>query len=564
MLYTILNFGWILCSTFLLGFVITDIFGKYTGKNILSLDYILISGLMVATVYAEIFSLVYKVRTLAMAVLLLGNLAIILWGHRKIYDYIKCLIRSRNFWPKTIVVFCLALIGVMVACQEPNFYDTGLYHAQAIHWIENYGCVKGLGNLHNRFAYNSSFLCLQALYSWSAILGQSLHGMNAYIAVIMAGYSILSFRFFKRKEETIADAFNLFLLLYIGSSIADISSPNTDFLAMTLMLYIFSRWFRSSSIQEKCFLCILAVFGVTVKLSIASLVMIVILPAIDLIRKKQWKIIGICLLFGGIVVLPFLIRNVMISGYLIYPYSEIDLFQVDWKMPAYTATFDRNEIMAWGKAIKNAYQYDLGIKEWFPLWYGQMDAQHRCLVIVNGGLIILLLSYIMIMAIRRKMKEWMLVYLVALLGVGMWFFSAPLLRYGIAYLYLSPAFIVGIIFKNLNINKLWYVCLGIVSASVLINVFLNTGRYMKDCETVPIVYPKDYISYPYYECEIGNEISVYLPNEGDRSGYEPFPSIPYLQRLEVIELRGESLKDGFRMKDEYRAGKVNTYGNVDD
>ena len=162
------------------------------------------------------------------------------------------------------------------------------------------------------------------------------------------------------------------------------------------------------------------------------------------------------------------------------------------------------------------------------------------------------------------MKEWMLVYLVALLGVGMWFFSAPLLRYGIAYLYLSPAFIVGIIFKNLNINKLWYVCLGIVSASVLINVFLNTGRYMKDCETVPIVYPKDYISYPYYECEIGNEISVYLPNEGDRSGYEPFPSIPYLQRLEVIELRGESLKDGFRMKDEYRAGKVNTYGNVDD
>lgn len=50
MFYTILNFMWIFCSTFLLSFAITDIFGKYTGRNIFSLDYILISGLMVATV----------------------------------------------------------------------------------------------------------------------------------------------------------------------------------------------------------------------------------------------------------------------------------------------------------------------------------------------------------------------------------------------------------------------------------------------------------------------------------------------------------------------------------
>lgn len=33
MFYTILNFMWIFCSTFLLGFVITDIFGKYTGSD---------------------------------------------------------------------------------------------------------------------------------------------------------------------------------------------------------------------------------------------------------------------------------------------------------------------------------------------------------------------------------------------------------------------------------------------------------------------------------------------------------------------------------------------------
>lgn len=562
MFYTILNFMWIFCSTFLLGFVITDIFGKYTGRNILSLDYILIGGLMAATVYTEIFSLVYKVRTLAMAVLLLINLVIIFWGHRKIYDYIKGLICSRYFWPKTILVFCLVLVGIMIACQKPDFYDTGLYHAQAIHWIEDYGCVKGLGNLHNRFAYNSSFLCLQALYSWSALLEQSLHGMNGYIAVIMAGYSILTLRFFKRKDEAVADALNLFLLLYMGNSISDISSPNTDFLAMTLMLYIFSRWFRSGSIQEKCFLCIFAVFGVTVKLSIASLVVLAVLPLVDLIRRKQWGTMGVCLLTGGGVVLPFLVRNVMISGYLVYPYSEIDLFSVDWKMPGYTVTFDRNEIMSWGKAIKNAYQYDMGITEWFPLWYDQMAVWQKKLVMLNGILIILLLFDIMIMAVRKRLREWVPVYLIALLGVGMWFCSAPLLRYGMAYLYLTPAFLMGIIFQRLN--KLWYICCIGLSVPVLANVFSDVGSYMKECGTVSIVLPEDYVDYPYYEYGFEKGISIYLPEDGDRSGYEPFPSVPYRKRLDVIELRGESLKGGFRMKDEYRMQKITTYGEVDE
>lgn len=87
---------------------------------------------------------------------------------------------------------------------------------------------------------------------------------------------------------------------------------------------------------------------------------------------------------------------------------------------------------------------------------------------------------------------------------------------------------------------------------------------MEGCETVSIVLPKDYVDFPFYEYEFEKEISVYIPSEGDRSGYEPFPSIPYQQRLEIIELRGDGLKEGFRMKDEYRTEKVTTYGNVNE
>lgn len=114
----------------------------------------------------------------------------------------------------------------------------------------------------------------------------------------------------------------------------------------------------------------------------------------------------------------------MISGYLVYLYSGIDLFPVDWKMPGYTVTFDRNEIMSWGKAIKNAYQYDMGITEWFPLWYDQMVVWQKNLVMLNGILIVLLLFGIMIMAVRKRLREWVPVYLIALLG-GCGFAARP-------------------------------------------------------------------------------------------------------------------------------------------
>jgi hypothetical protein len=36
---------------------------------------------------------------------------------------------------------------------------------------------------------------------------------------------------------------------------------------------------------------------------------------------------------GAIILLPSAIRSFILSGYLIYPVSQIDIFAVDWKIP---------------------------------------------------------------------------------------------------------------------------------------------------------------------------------------------------------------------------------------
>lgn len=95
-----------------------------------------------------------------------------------------------------------------------------------------------------------------------------------------------------------------------------------------MIFYVFIKWvtlLERKIVDSRAYicLCLMSVFAISIKLSAAMLIILTVLPAIRLIREKQWKeIIGYSLL-GIVMILPFLIRNIIISGYLIYPYPEL-------------------------------------------------------------------------------------------------------------------------------------------------------------------------------------------------------------------------------------------------
>lgn len=73
-----------------------------------------------------------------------------------------------------------AVMTAYFASRGLQHTDTGIYHAQAIRWYEEYGLVKGLGNLQQHFAYNSAYLAYAAAFSMKWLVGQSLHGTNGF------------------------------------------------------------------------------------------------------------------------------------------------------------------------------------------------------------------------------------------------------------------------------------------------------------------------------------------------------------------------------------------------
>ena len=70
--------------------------------------------------------------------------------------------------------------------------------------------------------------------------------------------------------------------------------------------------------------------------------------------------------------------------------------------------------------------------------------------------------------------------------------------------------------------------------------------------------------YIYRQCEEvrWNGIDMYVPTEDAYCGYYYMPSLPYGKTLDFIELRGQALEDGFRVKEEAKGLTFSNSGQI--
>lgn len=562
-------FSWFVafCTSLCFGYVVVNVGYQSRGKILQSMDIYLVCGLMLINVYAEYFSIFYKVGMKAW--LLLAVLGFVLltgyfFRHRQqcLDDLKRVKLVSAYQW---IIGTFIILAIVSYTIGYPKHYDTSLYHAQAIYWIEQYGVVPGLGNLHNRFAYNSAFMVLQALFSFRWLFEQSLHSMNGYICSFFVCYALLTNNIFKRKSFHLADMLKIATIMYVCVSEVYISSPSSDTLTMLLLLYICTKWseFIEKNITDAIpytFLCILGVYAISVKLSAATCIVLAIYPVTLFVQRKQWKPIMANLLAGFIVVLPWLIRNVIISGYLIYPYPQIDLFNFDWKMPASVLTFDSREIIVWGRHSFDVARYGEPIWCWFSDWV--QEALSIKLVVGMMSVIGLIIYLIREMIKRNPICfERLILIIYSIVGLVGWLFSSPLMRYGMVYLFIPTCILAEILLDRYVYNHK-FVRGGVeLTATIILIAYGSTlvGDW-KDLSSKPIFMQEDYEWKLTKETELQEGVSIWFPVEGDQSSGDVFPCVPYVSMVEKIELRGNTLANGFRMREEYKGLKLNEYG----
>ena len=557
-------------TTFFVGYGILQALVRYIPYRVRHGDSCLLCGLAAVTVYAQTFSLIGRVGLAANLLLLMVCLGV-LWRCRlTIADMLREIwgnIRKNESGKrgKMFMMLFLFLLFAYGTSRGIIHYDTSLYHAQSIRWLEEYGVVKGLGNLHCRLAYNSSSFALSALYSMAFLGGQSYHcaaGWLAYVLAVICLEIVDSLRAGRLRVSDFARVMGIYYLVIIFD---EMISPASDYFMVLLAFCIVIRWLdlleeKVGSIFPYAMLCVMGVFLMTVKLSAALVLLLVLYPAYYLIRERRWKETAVYLLLGILTALPFFIRNVLLSGWLVYPFTQIDLFDVEWKIPKGAADYDAKEIQVWGRGYSDVTRYDISVREWMPDWFHSLAGSDKLLVAVAGAAVAVLLIYAVGMAAGLWRKRWDML-LVATMVAGsfvFWLCTSPLIRYGCGYVYLTPAVIFGCIYDSVvsveyktGINaKSWAellqkaarLCVMAAVSALIVYKCVALGReiiasYVNDYWLVQ----KDYENYETDSYEIRG-IRFYYPVSGDQVGYDDFPSAP--ARVE-IRLLGDGVEDGF-------------------
>ncbi len=509
----------------------------------------LYAGIGVVTVYAQLFSIFWKVGFIANITLIFICILCMLVFRKEIQNDLRSY-RLTVTPAKAVVIVTLLLVFAYGTSTGIIHYDTSLYHAQSIRWIEEYGVVPGLGNLHSRLAYNSAAFCFSALYSMSFLGGQSYHCCAGFLAFLLAVVCMEAFRRNREKKPLLSDFARIISVYYLLIVFDEMVSPASDYFMVLLVFYIVIRWLelierKESSYLPYALLSVLCVVVLTIKLSGALLILLVLKPAVMMIRGKRIKEIGKFLGTGILTVAPFLVRNVILSGWLIYPFTFIDLFSFDFKIPKGMADYDAREIQVWGRGFQDVKRYDEPLMEWLPEWSANLDSINQVFLIlaVSGAVLLVILTVYGLLRRKRDMADFLHVAGTLTICFLFWLLSAPLIRYGCVFLWLPPMLVWGYAYlkvsPHLDRFKVYYIVLILFSVYKLTAFGIEAG---KEATAQYLLKQKDYENYEMIAYEL-HGYTFYYPKEGDRTGYQDFPAAPV--KAEDI-FRGETIREGFK------------------
>jgi len=231
---------------------------------------------------------------------------------------------------------------------QVGVFDSLFYHQQNIRWNEEFAIVPGLGNLEHRFAFNSNYLLLSAIFSFRFLFGEGIYTLHVLILVYVLCWILKEI--FTSGYEIKRIVLLIIFTGYIFTFGYSLASTSTDAIPSIVSFYLVTKLLLyPDSIKKKLlFYVSIPVALITFKVNIMPLCLVSLYAAYIFFTKKQYKAIIFTFAGSFIIVALWLGRNVILSGYLVFPFSEIDLFAVDWKIPEQIAVEERDFIHSCG------------------------------------------------------------------------------------------------------------------------------------------------------------------------------------------------------------------------
>ena len=350
----------------------------------------------------------------------------------------------RSIQPTFWVLFLLACF---IATEDPRNPDTPLYHLQSIMWYEQYPVVPGLGNLHGRLAFNQNVFLLFSLTSLKDLFGQEIFSVNLLVFVIYSTYILKRLRDIHALQGFTPVWFFYLLLGIFVFRMPNLSSPSPDNLSQILSFYIFTRVVdmyldgKSEAFDQAPVLLLLGFYTFTVKLSAAPMPLLFL---VLLLYRTGPGLMDYLRLVPAVLLMfiPWIARNVIMSGWLVFPFPSLDLFSFDWKVPLEDVQTWKILVTGWARmAGEDNYlrAYHMSFSEWFPIWFRHLPktSMLETVLIVLGFLVPVIGFAGMLLGRVSRSPVLVSILLTCILGIFSWLMLGPTFRFGAAVITVS-------------------------------------------------------------------------------------------------------------------------------
>jgi hypothetical protein len=451
--------------------------------------------------------------------------------------YRKAILQSASVikgWSKFYSVGFLIFIAVAVMCSMHTSLnnDSGLYYIQFMKWINHYPVVPGIANLHDRLGFNSHWHLLSAAFDANN-LGGFTNDLNGLLFILI-GLGCFDSAARLNKKSSIYDAVWVLFPLPFFLLLRFLTSSAPDLPSTLIPLLYFSLLLDKKDKTSLPLIVTLIVFAATLKVMSILHALVVIPLLFGVVKKGEWKDVFISIGLVALICIPWLSRNVIQTGYLIFPMESIDLFHFNWKVPNELVTNTRKMVdihARFGSYDLSNYGKLNGI--WIPIW-----------LTVQSKSILLLLTFATFFSpflLANGLRCWLkkkkgvatfnvFIALTVIVSLLFWWKSGPNPRFIYGVLFFLFAYTGAIIISSFNLTR-WLrfgPLLALIPMLVISKTVLNEAGPERPHEFLTIQ---------------NTNGTVYYPATTDKCWEHDIPCAN--MNRDDLKFRGNLLQDGF-------------------
>lgn len=435
--------------------------------------------------------------------------------------------------------------------------DTLGYHAQIIQWIEKYRAVPGLVHLHARFGLQSFWFVDCALFNFSFV---GKHGFTVLNSAFVFWFVI--FMVNRIDHNCFKDGKKIYGLLWAGLLALSlwsytqfrltVTSASADFVATVFVLAIIycllEKETKHLHTSDWLLVTLLSIVAITMKLSVAPLAIFPVIALLLFVTKRKFKALFVLLLIGALSLAGFAGRNIITSGYALFPLTAVDMGNVDWKYSPQLTANVKNYIAAYAKTQdietrQEVYAANIDrVTEWLPGWWHNRSIADKSITILA------FLSFIALLVFIKKLYRSglipVLIIAAMLAGIVFWFINAPDPRFGFGFILGIISVVTFLLFRQRNLSFRKNLLVAIILSFSMATIAYTAYRFMNFFEADQIVAPLGIPESDYRAFDCGG-MKINTPIN------EAFGSIPIPctdLSCENFTPRGSNVEDGFRAR----------------